>query len=99
MSMNVQNFSAWLTGRDRTTGKAAHTRLCAGLLLLLLSSPLPYAAQDKSAKPATQPQAATLSSPAEGGGGGAQRVVKEGIAGDFQIRPLDPAQAGARGPR
>ena len=95
MSMNVQNFSAWLTGRDRTTGKAAHTRLCAGLLLLLLSSSLPCAAQDKSAKPATQSRAATPASPAEGGGGVAQRVVKEGIAVDFQIRPLDPSQAGA----
>lgn len=75
------------------------TLLCAGLLLLLLSPLAPCAAQDKNAKTAPEASAQTATaaqaSPAAAGVGVAQRVVKEGIAVDFSIRPLGPSQAGA----
>jgi YVTN family beta-propeller protein len=85
MKMNSQSLSDELATRYRATGRAVRTLLCAGLLLLLLSPLAPCAAQDKSV------QAAPQASPAAGV---AQRVVKEGIAVDFQIRPLEAPQAG-----
>lgn len=83
MKMNSQSLSDELATRYRATGRAVGTLLCAGLLLLLLSPLAPCAAQDKSVQ-AAAPAA-----------GVAQRVVKEGIAVDFQIRPLDASPAGA----
>jgi len=82
------------TARRLSTRRAGHKRLCAVSLLLLLSPLFPCAAQDKSAGPTARPAGAAQKSLAEGGRGVAQRVVKEGIAVDFQIRPLDPSQAG-----
>ncbi len=95
MRLNFPSLLTDLTARTRATSRTVHTRLCVGLLLLLLSPALPCAAQDKSAKPAAQPQTAAQASPAAEGGGVAQRVVKEGIAVDFQIRPLGASQPGA----
>jgi YVTN family beta-propeller protein len=56
------------------------------LLLLLLLPIVPCAAQEKSAGPA-----AAQTSPAPGGD--AQRWVKEGVAVEFRVRPLDPGQS------
>lgn len=95
MRMDSQSLPAEPIARRLATRRAGHTRLCAVSLLLLLSPLFPCAAQDKSASPTAQPAGAAQKSPAAGGGGVAQRVVKEGIAVDFQIRPLDPSQAGA----
>jgi YVTN family beta-propeller protein len=69
-----------------------NTQSLSALLLLLLLPIAPCSAQDKSAAPAPSPGTAAQTTPAPGG---AQSLVKEGVAVEFRVRPLDPGKSEA----
>ena len=87
MILNSKSLSAVPPTRGHAAGGVGVIRTHAVLLLLLLFTVVPCAAQDKGAGPAaTQAPAAS---------GGAQRWVKEGVAVEFRVRPLEPGKSQA----